>query len=149
MKRDMDLIRAILFRIERSDTTGSGRPDVIFERHSQEKVSYHVLLAAQAGFIKARDLTNSGSKLDVRPIHLTWAGHEFIDAVRSDTLWEKAKSISREKTGTVSFEALKIVLSKLMRDVLRGGLPVTPQANGDAIPSYPSWSPADSPFDRP
>jgi hypothetical protein len=65
MKRDMDLIREILFKIEDApEATGIGWVDVNIEGRSHEQISYHVVLLAEAGLVEAQDLTNSGSGLD-------------------------------------------------------------------------------------
>ncbi|MCL4500491.1 MAG: DUF2513 domain-containing protein, partial [Deltaproteobacteria bacterium] len=37
---------------------------------------------------------------------LTWAGHEFLEASRDDSRWNKAKKITWEKTKSLSFEIL-------------------------------------------
>jgi hypothetical protein len=47
-------------------------------------------------------------------------GHEFLDASREPSRWEKAKSVVLEKTGGLSLEALKQVLFQLIRDAVSG-----------------------------
>lgn len=49
---------------------------------------------------------------------LTWDGHEFLEAARDDSLWEKAKRLVLEKTGTLTFEALKLALMEAMKSSL-------------------------------
>lgn len=55
------------------------------------------------------------------PKRLTYAGHEFIEASRRDTLWQKAKTIALEKTGGLSVDVLKAILIKLATDAALGG----------------------------
>jgi Hypothetical protein (DUF2513) len=57
------------------------------------------------------------------PTRLTWDGHEFLDAARDDTRWQKAKRYIVEKGSGLSFEVLQGVLMKLMTDALAGPHP--------------------------
>ena len=110
MKRDMDLVRSILLKIEASeDDPRVGIRLGSFEGHSAIEVSYHVKLLTQAGLIEARDRSTFGGFSWV-PQQLTWDGHEFLDAARSDNLWKQAKSIVLKQTGGLSLEVLKSVL---------------------------------------
>jgi hypothetical protein len=116
MKRDMDLARQILFEIESLPHHGD---DVIFqpeiEGHSSDEVSYHIMLLVQAGYIEgeeAPDGWHSGS--------LTWQGHEFLDAARDESRWNKAKKIVMEKGGAITFEMLKQLLLELMKNAVLG-----------------------------
>lgn len=54
---------------------------------------------------------------------LTYAGHEFLDAARQDTLWQKAKQMVLKNAGTLTVEALKIALSHLMQSAAQGKTP--------------------------
>jgi hypothetical protein len=53
-----------------------------------------------------------------RPRRLTWPGHEFLDAARKPSHWQKAKTIVMEKSGGLSFEMLKQVLFQMIREAL-------------------------------
>ncbi len=48
----------------------------------------------------------------------TYAGYEFLDAARNDTLWAKAKEIVIKKTGTLTVEGVKIALSTLIKHAM-------------------------------
>jgi hypothetical protein len=82
MKRDMDLIRNILLQTE------AGQP-IVGEKTA---VVYHIALLKEAGFVEA--VIRNGplgmpSEAVIR--RLTWAGHDFLDAMRDETIWKKAK----------------------------------------------------------
>lgn len=113
MKRDMDLIRQILFAIEESPTP-EVRVSIKIEGRSQEEVSYRIKLLAEARLIEALDMSTLG-KFEWQARTLTWEGHEFLDAARDDTRWNKAKGIIVEKAGTLTFDLLKQVVSDLVR----------------------------------
>jgi hypothetical protein len=122
MKRDMDLLRRILFDIEECEgTTGlsGGHLKIDIEGRSPEEVMYHIQLAHEAGLIEVRDVSNM-SGIYMYPTRLTWLGHEFVDEARNETIWAKAKKLAAEKGGSLSFEGLKIALGIVVRQALGG-----------------------------
>ena len=124
MKRDMDLARSILFAIEASEDDPRGWVEDLgsFEGHSDTVVSYHVKLLYEAGFIEADDLSTAGEgNFRWLAKQLTWEGHEFIDTARKDSLWERAKRLTLDKTGGLSLELLKAVLISLGKQAVVGG----------------------------
>src|SRR5438067_163459 len=87
MKRDMDLIRLLLLR-------SAGDEDALrlAEQYSVPERAYHVALLKDAGFVEAaisRDQHGLPSGAVV--MRLTWQGHDFLDAMRDDNIWKKAK----------------------------------------------------------
>jgi hypothetical protein len=49
---------------------------------------------------------------------LTWEGHKFLDAARSDTAWERAKKLVLAKGGALTFDAVKTALGALTREAV-------------------------------
>jgi hypothetical protein len=89
MKRDMELVKALLLSLEENDAIGE------IERYTAEQVEYHSALLAEAGLITHetfRDAHRSAAAL-VRT-RMTWVGHEFLDATRNRSIWERAKKIT-------------------------------------------------------
>jgi len=83
MRRDMDFIREILMATEANreiDSTG----------FSSEEVWNHVRLLKDEGYIDALVAAHA-EPYGFQIFALTWKGHEFLDAMRDDTLWKKAK----------------------------------------------------------
>ena len=118
MKRNMDLARRILFSIEESEHSPLELIDLNYPEHySSEEVAYHVMILAEGGLIEAQDLSTMDG-FDCKPKRLTWHGHEFLDAARSDTLWEQAKAKMREHTSVFSADLLKAVLQDLGKQAL-------------------------------
>ena len=112
MKRDLELIKAILLRFE--EETNLEIPEF-----SKDQVKYHLALLQDAGLITYEEFYDT----DLSPgmltrTRLTWAGHEFLDSSKSPTLWAKAKKITLEKTGALTFEVLKTVLIQLAKDAI-------------------------------
>src|SRR5215210_7825390 len=117
MKRDMDLIRKILLATEEIPFLGSGpvfEPEI--EGYSLEEISYHVKLLHEAGYVQA-----FGGDTYWAVNSLTWQGHEFLEASKDDTRWNKAKSIMKDKGGGMVFDVFKQLLITLMKEGVFGG----------------------------
>jgi hypothetical protein len=90
MKRDMDLLRRMAFEVEALafDEALVALPNVtadVFFAHAEW------LIESGLAEGSARRMTD-GSPGPVTLTRLTWSGCEFVDAVRNDTLWSKAKA---------------------------------------------------------
>ncbi|MEP3073688.1 DUF2513 domain-containing protein [Maricaulis sp.] len=123
MKRDMDLCREILFAVHESDEDPRRwvSLDDLVAKHSQQVISYHVVLLAEAELIEATNLSTMGPNgYRHLPSRLTWKGQEFLDSVRKDTLWEKAKQMTLEKTGGLSFQALSAAINAVVIGAISG-----------------------------
>ena len=121
MKRDLDLIRRILFAVEaRQETEAPFSVDV--PGYSVEQIGYHVQLLSSAGLLRAMDFSGNGP-MDWQAQSLTWAGHDWLDATRSDTVWHKVKATAKDKGVTLTFELVKQLAVTLTASAL--GLPGT------------------------
>jgi hypothetical protein len=107
MKRDNDLIRELLLRIEDDPQFDGTREWMQYEAsdlgitdHSNEEVAYHLNLLVEEGFVTGRTTTDM-------PIisKLTWQGHEFLDTVRDGEIWKLTKE-SAKKAGATSVQVL-------------------------------------------
>jgi DNA-binding transcriptional ArsR family regulator len=118
MKRDMELARLILIRIEAQENY---RDNISceFEGYTDEQVHYHIMLLNEAGLVVASDVSGGGH-IEWMPDRLTWQGHEFLESARDNTIWNKAKEIMA-KTGGFAFEVAKPLLISLVKQQL--GLP--------------------------
>jgi hypothetical protein len=114
MKRDMELIREILLAIEASETT-QGIARIVIPSRTPAEVSYNVKLLAQAGLIDAIDMSSSAA-FCWQPKSLTWSGHEFLDAARNDTIWNKAMTKLKDQAASVPFEVLKTVVLQASKE---------------------------------
>lgn len=111
MQRDIDLIRHILLDLEARGSYTDWL-DVDIEEYSPEQVDYHLELLIEAGLIR---VPASGMELSRRhPLRLTWEGHEFLDAARSETRWQKVKA-SADKIDGLLFAFIKAALLEMAR----------------------------------
>jgi Hypothetical protein (DUF2513) len=89
MKRDMDLVRALLLNIE--DKHKGDEPIIIddedFPGVAADTVIGHFSILLDGGFV--------GGKVDGPGLMLcrgiTWEGHEFLDATRTSAVWTQTK----------------------------------------------------------
>ena len=106
MKRDWECIRAILVALEENgDPTSFVQPTAV-SGFDVQNVSYHIKLMIEAGLIEgacARSGFPCGAK------SMTWEGHELLDKIRPEKLWNRIKTMAREQGVTLSFQAVKIL----------------------------------------
>jgi hypothetical protein len=108
MKRDMDLIRAILLSVETEEHGFA--PKIEIPDYTQEEIGYHAVLLGEAGLAVVSNITTFGAKSpQAMVIRLTWSGHEFLDAARDKTIWNQAK----DKIGSATIQVWMTVLCAL------------------------------------
>jgi hypothetical protein len=113
MKRDMDLVRTILFEIEEHQNPNS-QITLKAPGASPDQVAYHVKMLAQAGLIEAKHMTGFGDVIgEWIPVSLTWKGHEFLEAARNEGIWQKAKAQLKDRAMTLPFSLITDLLTKL------------------------------------
>ncbi len=121
MKRDMELVRKILIVMEDwpSAYPPAGNPEIKIEGYTAEQITHHIGLMSEAGLIKAADANSFDGEMWL-PIGILWAGHEFLDAARSDTMWDKAKELAISKTGSLTLEGMKVALAAVIKHAISG-----------------------------
>ena len=95
MKRDMDLFREVLLYAESMEGQWFASKRVP-EGCKRKKFVYHVGLAINAGFLRGRENHNLQGH-DWLVIDLTYEGHEFLDSVRSSSIWDKVKGTAQKQ----------------------------------------------------
>ncbi|MEH3087695.1 MAG: DUF2513 domain-containing protein [Xylophilus ampelinus] len=103
MKRDMDLIRQIALETAEleHDQWLDSLPEV--EPHV---FAAHVVWMEEAGLVKATINQYLSGETSALVQRLTWDGCEFADAVRSDTVWKKAKDNVIKPSASFTFRFL-------------------------------------------
>lgn len=105
MRRDLDLVREILLKLEASE----GPLDVnklVSDNRSANLVAYHFKIMAQGGLIEANNVEEHQSFM-AEALSLTWGGHEYLDALKSDTVWQKVKKMLKEHGGDIPYAVVK------------------------------------------
>lgn len=107
MKRDMELIRSILFKLE-TVHTDSAIYNLIIDGKSFEEVAYHCKIMYEANLIDNYDSQFADNKIYSFAIGgLTWYGHDFLEQIKNDEVWIKTVEVVEEKKlpNTIEFLA--------------------------------------------
>lgn len=116
MKRDMDLIRLLLLQTEGEEP----KPDL--SGYTQAQPVYHAALLIEAHLVHGSIIEDGeGEVASTVTMRLTWAGHEFLDAARNDTIWRKASEKLKQSGVQMTISLLEELLKKLIKEPL--GLP--------------------------
>lgn len=117
MKREMELVREILFRLNNHEH-GYAPDNLEIDGFSSEQIGYHCLLLGEAGLIQATDATTMASRSPkASPVRLTWEGHEFIENAQNEKVWGQAKE-AVGKVGDASFAVWADVLAQVVKQNL-------------------------------
>jgi Hypothetical protein (DUF2513) len=121
MKRDLDLVRHILFQLEgEGKDSGPSGPSAfgwnafVEQGHELETIHYHVQLLHDAGLIEANEVMPG----QWWPDRMTWAGHEFLDAARNEDLWQETKRRVAGRVGSAPFVLFHETLIRMSRERL-------------------------------
>jgi len=104
MKRDFDLIRKILLDVEAAQAFTSVSK-FEYEGFDQDTVCGHLEILIQAEMIKG-EMIRTRAHVFPNVTGLTWKGHDFLDGMKDDSIWNKAKHSVLKHTGGVAFEVL-------------------------------------------
>jgi len=110
MKLRHDCVRDVLLAIEAHNEVSTFSFDMTLKPmlmktyyYSENDLNYTILQLIDAGFLDAKNVTNSGYIFLIDKI--TWSGNQFLDNIRDEDSWKKAK----EKVLAVGGVALPIV----------------------------------------
>ncbi|MCK5366008.1 MAG: DUF2513 domain-containing protein [Gammaproteobacteria bacterium] len=112
MKRDIELIRMVMLAAEESKDPYE-LVDPKFEGHNETEISYHIALLDDAGLLHGQDRSAIGV-FRWSAGALTWAGHEFVEAVRDDSVWKEARAITAKSGDGTVFEILNKALMQVL-----------------------------------
>ena len=118
MKRDIELIRMVMLAAEESKDPYE-LVDPKFEGHNETEISYHIALLDDAGLLHGQDRSAIGV-FRWSAGALTWAGHEFVEAVRDESVWKEALAITAKSGDGTVFEVLNKALMQVLEK--RAGL---------------------------
>lgn len=115
MKRDWDLIRAILLAASEKEV---GMP--LYNRdiggYDEKIVAGHMQMLHDAGYAEVKSPgTNSGFAMMTK-IHMP--GYDLLDTMNSNALWERIKTGAKEKAVDLSFEAIKALAIQYLPQIL-------------------------------
>lgn len=121
MKRDMELVRAILFEVEKLPPLTHSRIEI--KGHDMQEIACHCEMLYQCGLIKryhGDEIDAFDGVIDFWVEDLTWAGHDFLDKIREDTTWNKTKKVIKDKGIPFVLEAINTVASAFITAAAEG-----------------------------
>jgi len=114
MKRDMNIIRDLLLWMEQQDE-GFFIYQMLPPMPDAQSTMEHVQMMISGGFI---DQTSQ------KAFRISWAGHEFLDKVRDEEIWQKTKE-GANKIGAWSVKLLGELATGFVRQkAIELGLPL-------------------------
>lgn len=111
MKRDWDLIREVLVEVEALsflERDQFGYELSYVEQSEDSKKAEHALLLWEGGFIAGIDAGSMDGPELLSP-KLTWEGHELLETIRSQAVWERIKTTAKSKGIELTLESVKIL----------------------------------------
>lgn len=105
MKRDMELVRAILNEIEEKAEPTARNKKISIDGYDDAMVDAHVELLIEADLIKGTVLRGGNGLIGSMVERLTWNGHEFVNVSR-DKNWKKAKDSLLKHGVSITFDLL-------------------------------------------
>ena len=126
MKRDMELVREMLFAIEDGGGWFPGADSLKIEGRDEDNIRYHLAILVDADIVHRETMTVykgrglSAVKISDRPgsYRMTWAGHDFLDTVRDPEVWKRTKS-GASKLGGLAFGAFKDMATAYAKHVAK------------------------------
>jgi hypothetical protein len=111
MKRDVELIKAILLNLEDREV------NPIPEQYPEEAVLYHIGLCIEAQLIHGQIVEDSDMEIRGAAMwRLTWEGHEFLDAARNAGVWNKTMEVLKKQSVAVPFTIIKALLVQKLKE---------------------------------
>lgn len=118
MQRDWDVVRKILLKLEEIGDTRSHLSPHQVNGYDSELVSYHIRLLDEAGLIRARCSKTLNAPLHCDALSMTWQGHELLDQIRQDTVWQKVKRTAGEKGLDLSLDVILSIAKNIIGSML-------------------------------
>jgi hypothetical protein len=115
MKRNMDLIRMLLLIAE-----GSKAAQLWVKKYPEEERLYHAQLLIEEGYVigLGRPIPGSAFINAVVIERLTWKGHDFLDATRSQEIWRKVQKKALKVGGWTVDLLLDLAKQELKKTML-------------------------------
>ncbi len=113
LKLDFDIVREFLIEVEKNANFDN---NISLSRHETEDIKlYAAKQLIDAGFLEGRVRQFKGGYVIINIVGLTYAGHELLDNIRSDTNYKEVKNIV-SKLGSVSLSIFSSVAAEIIKN---------------------------------
>jgi len=122
MKRDMELLRKILIAIE-EQSDGTWIDNLQIDGYNDRQIAYHCKLLYDGGYISDCKIQYADDDMSFFGVgRLTWDGHEFLDKVKSETVWNRTKDIIVKGGLPVAIDVIKGVTSGVVEGMVKAAM---------------------------
>lgn len=87
----------------------------------EEEINYSIIKLKEAGFIDAIIKEYNTGIAILRLDDITYRGHQFLADIRSDTVWNNVKEVSK-KVGSNSLTAISQIATGVITEIIRSQL---------------------------
>lgn len=121
MKRDLNLLRAILLKVEAHDRPTLPPHELTIQSHDEALVAYHAALLVEAGFLSDGGIQATGFGLYcTEGFRLTMTGYDFLETIRDPDVWSRTKSAA-SNIGGASLELLWEIAKEVAKEAVKAG----------------------------
>ena len=126
MKLNIDCMRSVLLELEETPYQASlSLGDLVSSLSKQDfeyqDICYSVLKLNEAGYISANIQRNSQSTRILSLNDITFSGHQFLENIRSDSVWNNVKAIA-VKIGSNSIASLTQIATGVITAIIKSQL---------------------------
>ena len=117
MKRDMELVRKLLFFFDAKPGPESVEVPEI-DGYDETTIKYHLVLLHDAAYFRCEPVKSSTSDrvIWVLPFELTWSGHDFLDKIRNPHIWDEIVSdMKKHGLASASVDIIKRLADAAIR----------------------------------
>jgi len=120
MERNWDRIREILIHVEEKPDKEYMLDLNYWSEDIQSEIVYHIGILLDGGFLEGTMHSGGFGEIDIPLVkHLTWRGHDFLDSIQNDTVWNKTKESFVSKGLSMTFELVKSVAINIAMELLK------------------------------
>lgn len=106
MQRDWDLIRTILLTMKQNPNVNCGLRSDKIDGYEPKFVAYHFQQMEELGLIKIIDLSTFDTGRNYIAQEITFKGHDLLEKITNETIWEKIKSTAKEQAIPLSVSVI-------------------------------------------
>lgn len=119
MKRDLELVRTILLEAEQIDPANPHLPASHFENVEPAVLGEHFRLMHEKDLIVAHWISVNSGVIHPQSIsRVKNEGHDFLEAIRNDSVWKKTLNKIGGTTGAATLELTKAIALHFLREQL-------------------------------
>lgn len=120
MKRDMELVRLILLKIE-EEYRSTTIYNLDITGYDMETVAYHCKILNEAGLLSDYGAHYADDRLWSFGVGaLTWEGNDFLDKIRDNSQWKKIKDTITQKGLPLVIETIKAISAAFVTAAAEG-----------------------------